>query len=79
MKAWEEEFEKVDTETLLHLTMAAHHLNITGVLDLTTGAMAESIKDKTSAEVRKIFNIKRMILRPEEEEEIRRETQRSFQ
>ncbi|XBI42585.1 hypothetical protein VPH35_126897 [Triticum aestivum] len=72
LKNWDANFVKVDTATIFDLALAANHLNIRGLLDLTCQTIADMITGKTLDVVRKIFNINEK-LRPEEEEKIRRE------
>ncbi|XP_037456521.1 SKP1-like protein 1 [Triticum dicoccoides] len=72
LKNWDANFVKVDTATIFDLALAANHLNIRGLLDLTCQTVADMITGKTLDVVRKIFNINEK-LRPEEEEKIRRE------
>eukprot|EP00253_Pinus_taeda_P035294 PITA_35294 len=78
MKIWDEDFVKVDQDTLLDLILAANYLNIENLLDLTCQTIAEMIKGKTPEEIRKTFNLKNDFT-PEEEEEVRRENQWAFQ
>ncbi|XP_037459835.1 SKP1-like protein 1 [Triticum dicoccoides] len=78
LKNWDANFVKVDTATIFDLALAANHLNIRGLLDLTCQTVADMITGKTPEEIRKIFNINEK-LRPEEEEKIRREIQRAFE
>ncbi|BBH08056.1 hypothetical protein Prudu_020142 [Prunus dulcis] len=56
---------------------AANFLNIKSLLDLTCQRIADMIKGKTPAEIRKTFNIKDQFT-PEEEEEVRRENHMDF-
>ncbi|ONK64492.1 uncharacterized protein A4U43_C07F26640 [Asparagus officinalis] len=78
IKAWDEEFVKVDQATLFDLILAANYLNIKGLLDLTCQTVADMIKGKTPEEIRQTFNIKNDFT-PEEEEEVRRENQWAFE
>ncbi|CAN6563395.1 unnamed protein product [Malus baccata var. baccata] len=78
LKAWDQEFVKVDQATLFDLILAANYLNIKGLLDLTCQTVADMIKGKTPEEIRKTFNIKNDFT-PEEEEEVRRENQWAFE
>ncbi|KAI4305643.1 hypothetical protein L6164_028998 [Bauhinia variegata] len=43
---------------LYELIMAAYHLNVKGLYDLTCRAVANMIKGKTTKEIRTILNIK---------------------
>ncbi|XP_059435543.1 SKP1-like protein 1A [Corylus avellana] len=78
LKAWDGEFVKVDQATLFDLILAANYLNIKSVLDLTCQTVADMIKGKTPDEIRKTFNIKNDFT-PEEEEEVCRENQWTFE
>ncbi|KAM1529078.1 SKP1-like protein 1A [Malus sylvestris] len=78
LKAWDQEFVKVDQATLFDLILAANYLNIKTLLDLTCQTVADMIKGKTPEEIRKTFNIKNDFT-PEEEEEVRRENQWAFE
>nr|AII79402.1 S-phase kinase-associated protein 1-like protein 5 [Malus hupehensis] len=78
LKAWDQEFVKVDQATLFDLILAANYLNIKGLLDLTCQTVADMIKGRTPEEIRKTFNIKNDFT-PEEEEEVRRENQWAFE
>ncbi|GAU23872.1 hypothetical protein TSUD_369800 [Trifolium subterraneum] len=78
LKAWDLDFVKVDQATLFELILAANYLNIKSLLDLTTQAAADMIKDKTPEEVRKIFNIENDFS-PEEEAKIREENKWAFE
>ncbi|KAJ4458322.1 putative WSKP1 protein [Paratrimastix pyriformis] len=72
-KTWDENFVKVDKETLFNLIMAANYLDVKSLLDLTCATVANMLKNKTPEEIRREFNIKND-LTPEEEEEIKRES-----
>eukprot|EP00771_Trimastix_marina_P000025 gnl/Trimastix_PCT/102.p2 GENE.gnl/Trimastix_PCT/102~~gnl/Trimastix_PCT/102.p2 ORF type:complete len:153 (+),score=62.29 gnl/Trimastix_PCT/102:48-506(+) len=72
-KQWDENFVKVDKETLFNLIMAANYLDVKPLLDLTCQTVANMLKNKTPEEIRAEFNIKND-LTPEEEEEIKRES-----
>ncbi|CAK9227480.1 unnamed protein product [Sphagnum troendelagicum] len=78
IKAWDQDFVKVDQATLFDLILAANYLNIKSLLDLTCQTVADMIKGKTPEEIRKTFNIKNDFT-PEEEEEVRRENQWAFE
>ncbi|XP_034474564.1 S-phase kinase-associated protein 1-like [Drosophila innubila] len=58
MKSWDDEFLKVDQDQLFELILAANYLDIKSLLELTCKAVANMIKGKTPAEIRKTFNIK---------------------
>eukprot|EP00271_Cylindrocystis_brebissonii_P015935 TRINITY_DN39016_c0_g1_i1.p1 TRINITY_DN39016_c0_g1~~TRINITY_DN39016_c0_g1_i1.p1 ORF type:complete len:162 (-),score=44.61 TRINITY_DN39016_c0_g1_i1:877-1362(-) len=78
IKAWDQEFVKVDQTTLFDLILAANYMNIKDLLDLTCQSVADMIKGKTPEEIRRTFNI-RNDFTPEEEEEVRRENQWAFE
>merc|ERR1712216_1108685 len=69
--AWDQEFVKVDDDTLFSLILAANYLDIKQLLDLTCKTVADYIKGKTPEEIRIRFNIKNDFT-PEEEEEVKR-------
>lgn len=77
VKTWDQDFIKVDLNTLYELILAANYLNIKDLLDLCCQTVANMIKGKTPEEIRKLFNIKNDFT-PEEEEEVRRENQWAF-
>ncbi|KAI3980462.1 hypothetical protein MKX01_038634 [Papaver californicum] len=77
LKEWDAEFVKVDQATLFDYTLAANYLDIKNLLDLTCQTVADMIKDKQLAEIRKIFNIENDFT-PEEEAEVRRKNQWAF-
>lgn len=61
-------------DNMICCIQAANYMHIKGLLALACQAVANMIKGKTPEEIRKTFNIKND-LTPEEEEEVRRETQ----
>ena len=71
---WDQEFCKVDQETLFGLIMAANYLDIKALLDLTCKTFANMIHGKTPEEIRKLFNIENDFT-PEEEEQARKENE----
>nr|GFA42800.1 SKP1-like protein 1A [Tanacetum cinerariifolium] len=78
LKKFDAEFVKVDQEGILFdLVLAANYLNIKSLLDLTSQAIADSIKDLSVEEVRKKFNIQNDFT-PEEEAEVRKENAWAF-
>ena len=77
VKAWDDNFVKVDQSTLFDLILAANYLNIKELLDLCCQTVANMIKGKSPEEIRKTFNIANDFT-PEEEEEVRRENQWVF-
>jgi len=72
LKAWGDEFVKIDQATHFELILAAKYLNIKSVLEIFFQAIAESIKEKKLEEVRQIFNVENEFI-PEEEEKVRNE------
>ncbi|KAJ7557589.1 hypothetical protein O6H91_05G133200 [Diphasiastrum complanatum] len=46
VKAWDADFVKVDQATMFDLILAANHLNIKSLLDLTCQAVADMIKEE---------------------------------
>ncbi|KAF3341070.1 SKP1-like protein 1B [Carex littledalei] len=67
LRNWDKQFVDVDQATLYDLIMAAYHLNIKGLLDVSIQKVANMIKGKSTEEIRQIFNIKNNFT-PEEEE-----------
>ncbi|XP_026452766.1 SKP1-like protein 1A isoform X2 [Papaver somniferum] len=79
LKNWDAEFIiKVDDYILFDLILAANYLNIKGLLDLTTQKVADTIKGKTSEQIRKYFYIKNDFT-PEEEDKVRKEYEWAFE
>ena len=72
--AWDQEFCKVDLNTLFELILAANYLDIHQLLDVTCKTIANIIKGKSPEEIRKTFNIKNDFT-PEEEEQVRKENE----
>jgi len=72
--AWDQEFCKVDLNTIFELILAANYLDIHQLLDVTCKSIANIIKGKSPEEIRKIFNIKNDFS-PEEEEQVRKENE----
>lgn len=77
LKKFDQKFVDVSQDVLHDLIMASNYLEITSLLDLTCKRAADMIKGKTTAEIRKIFNIVNDFT-PEEEEEIRRKNSWAF-
>uniref|UniRef100_A0A1A9ZR19 SKP1 component POZ domain-containing protein n=1 Tax=Glossina pallidipes TaxID=7398 RepID=A0A1A9ZR19_GLOPL len=69
---WDTEFLQVDQGTLFNLILAANYLDIKGLFDIACKTVADMMKGKTSAEIRRTFNI-RNDFTPSEHEQIRRE------
>ncbi|EOA23196.1 hypothetical protein CARUB_v10018694mg [Capsella rubella] len=81
LEDWDKEFMKsLDVDTILQLMEAASDLNVNGgsLLDLTCKSIADSMKDKSVEEMRKLFNIVNDYT-PEEEEAIRKEQAWAFE
>lgn len=76
LKTFDRDFVDVDQGTLSDLMLAAHYLDINCLLDLTCQTVADMIKDETPEQIREIFNIQNDFT-PKEEEEGRRENQRT--
>ena len=72
IKPWDLEFLKMDQATLFELILAANYLDIKGLLDVTCKTVANSMKGKTTEEIRTMFNLKNDFT-PEEEEQIKRQ------
>ncbi len=49
---------QVSTDELYHLVMAAHYLDVPGLLGLCTDAMADHIRGKSPSQVRACFGLK---------------------
>jgi S-phase kinase-associated protein 1 len=71
---WDQDFCKVEQNTLFELILAANYLDIKPLLDLTCKTVANMLKGKTPEEIRKTFNIKNDFT-PEEEELVRKENE----
>ncbi|KAK4751315.1 hypothetical protein SAY87_004797 [Trapa incisa] len=78
LKAWDAGFVKVDTGTLVGLTMAASYLEMQGLFDLMCSAIADLMRGKTPEEIREMFEIENDFT-PEEEEMIRKENEWTFE
>ena len=77
-KNFDLDYVKVDQATLFELILAANYLDIKELLDLCCQTVANMIKGKTPAEIRKTFNIKNDFT-AEEEDEVRKENQWAFE
>ena len=71
---WDQNFMKVDQETLFGIIMGANFMEIKPLLDTGCKTVANMIKGKTPDEIRKTFNITNDFTR-EEEEQIRKENE----
>ncbi|CAI5466192.1 unnamed protein product [Closterium sp. Yama58-4] len=76
VKAWDQEFIKIDQSTLFDLIMAADHLKIKDLSELTTQAVADMVRGQTPEEIASTFGSD---LSPEQMEEVRRENQWAFE
>ena len=74
ISSWDSDFLKVDLGTLFELILAAYHLGIKGLSDVTCKTVANMIKGKTPEDIRKTFNIKNDFT-PSEEEQVRKENE----
>ncbi|CAN6220498.1 unnamed protein product [Urochloa humidicola] len=57
LKWFDREFVQVDKGTLFSLIMAAHHLRVQGLLDLTCQTVADMIKGQTTEEMRETLGL----------------------
>lgn len=74
---WDLDFfrqEKVDTDTLFSIILAANYLDMKELLNTSCKIVANMIKGKTPEEIRKLFNIVNDFT-PEEEEQVRKENE----
>ena len=67
-KEFDLDYVKVDQATLFELILAANYMDIKELLDLCCQTVANMIKGKTPAEIRKAFNIKNDFTQEEEDE-----------
>lgn len=65
-------------DDIFKLILAANYLNIRDLLDVTAGAIANMLKNKTPQEIRDEFNIANDFT-PEEEEQVRMDNQWAFE
>ena len=70
VQPWYAEFVKIELSLLFELVTAANFMDIKPLLDLTCLYVSVSIKGKTAAEMRTIFNISNEFS-PEEEAQVR--------
>ncbi|KAG2321116.1 hypothetical protein Bca4012_055875 [Brassica carinata] len=78
LKAWDEDFVKVDQPLLFDLILAANFLNVPGLLDLMCMAVANMMRGKTVEQIRTIFHIKKDYTE-EEEAEVRADNAWAFE
>ena len=71
------DYVKVDQATLFELILAANYMDIKELLDLCCQTVANMIKGKTPAEIRKTFNIKNDFT--QERRGVRKENQWAFE
>lgn len=57
LAAWDERFVRLEPGALCELASAAYHLEIKPLVDLTCQAIAQLLKGKSPAEIRRTFNI----------------------
>mmetsp|Transcript_17085 Transcript_17085/g.37349 ORF Transcript_17085/g.37349 Transcript_17085/m.37349 type:complete len:179 (+) Transcript_17085:159-695(+) len=74
VQPWYAEFVKIELSLLFELVTAANFMDIKPLLDLTCLYVSVSIKGKTAAEMRTIFNISNEFS-AEEEAQVREESQ----
>uniref|UniRef100_A0A1I8I7U8 Skp1-related protein n=1 Tax=Macrostomum lignano TaxID=282301 RepID=A0A1I8I7U8_9PLAT len=74
LSSWDAEFLRMDQSALFELIQAANYLDIRGLLDTACKAVADAIRGRSPEEIRKAFNI-RCDFTPQEEEQVRRETE----
>lgn len=74
MDDWDEEFVTVSNDLIFEMINAANYLAITKMLEMCCSKVADKIKGKSPEEIRTEFNIKNDFT-PEEEEEIKRESE----
>lgn len=78
LEKWDAKFVKVDQNTLFDFISAANYLDIKSLLDISCMTTADNIKDKTTEEIRKIFNIENDYTL-EEEEKVHHENSWAFE
>ncbi|KAK9906590.1 hypothetical protein WJX75_004619 [Coccomyxa subellipsoidea] len=67
MEAWDRDYIMVSTDELYHLVMAAHYLNVPGLLELCCEGIANLIRGKSPEHVRQCFGLVKDFEAPEEE------------
>jgi S-phase kinase-associated protein 1 len=67
---WQQQFMRVDQQTLLELLLAANYLENEALLELCSKTVALMIKGKSVEQIRETFNIKNDFT-PEEEAQVR--------
>ena len=67
--------ESVDQNALYELILATFHLDLVELRDLACKHVADLMKDKTVEEIRTLFNIENDYRSPEEEAQVRHETE----
>ncbi|CAH8261360.1 unnamed protein product [Arabidopsis lyrata] len=78
LKKWDAEFMQIDQSTIFDLIMAANHLNIKSLTDLTCQTVADMIKEETPKQIRQRFNIENDFT-PEEEKAVLKNYQKAFE
>uniref|UniRef100_A0A7N0UD76 SKP1-like protein n=1 Tax=Kalanchoe fedtschenkoi TaxID=63787 RepID=A0A7N0UD76_KALFE len=75
---WDEEYCKMDQETLLDVIAAANYLDVRDLLMATTKAVADQFKGKSPEEIREQFGIVNDYT-PEDEAKVREEVSWAFE
>lgn len=70
MSDWDKEYINLPYDTLVKLVIAANFLDIKALLDLCCKAIADSIKDKSTEEIRKLFKMDEIVEDDEEPKNI---------
>ncbi|KAG7578202.1 SKP1 component POZ domain [Arabidopsis thaliana x Arabidopsis arenosa] len=78
LKKWDAHFMQIDQSTIFDLILAANHLNIKSLIDLTCQTVADMIKDETPKKIRERFNIENDYT-PEEEKAVLKDYQKAFE
>jgi len=72
VRSWDEEYIKMDRESLFQLILSVNYMDVRELLDLACKTVSSMLRGKTPEEIRQEFEI-RNDLTPQEEEQIRRE------
>ena len=72
VQKWYADFVNVEQELLFELILAANYMDVKPLLDLSCATVASMIKDKSTEDIRKTFNITNDFS-PEEEAQVREE------
>ncbi|BDA46115.1 S-phase kinase-associated protein 1 [Coccomyxa sp. Obi] len=68
MEVWDRNYMLVNTDELYHLVMAAHYLNVPGLLELCCEGIANLIRGKSPQHVRQHFGLVNNFEQAEEED-----------